>query len=371
MDDQPLTLLRCRPDYPANPLSYPSQIQDLQLLDCASLYFDFRSPARAAHQHFRKRRSPKQRLRESYTSKKPHQPVRPLSHPAHQYNPSPSSGQRTKKHRDPDLSDEAYWDKLAAEWRFEEQRQMMDPVQLYYNFGHGAVKIESLRPAPLTVEEDKMDAEGWTDVSLPPSSSLSSPEAELEREREGEREDEQMIETPLWTLSIPQPPFPLSEESWNTSYTCTFTYHRNASGLWELGYAAPHYVPNTCAPSVLLVSCTLSNSGARDCSCAEFEEVDGWRAPDEVWRGRLVEWMGGEGGEELGYADARYACDMQERRRAGWQKKDSEAAKRGCGRLASEWALVRQTRSRGDWEAEWDVVSEVSSTGSWRVVDAW
>ena len=81
--------------------------------------------------------------------------------------------------------------------------------------------------------------------------------------------------------------------------------------------------------------------------------------------------MGGEGGEELGYADARYACDMQERRRAEWQKKDSEAAKRGCGRLESEWALVRQTRSRGDWEAEWDVVSEVSSTGSWRVIDAW
>lgn len=370
MDDQPLTLLRCRPDYPANPLSYPSQTQDLQLLDCASLYFDFRSPARAAHQHFRKRRSPKQRLRESHTLKKPHQPVRPLGHPSHQCNPNPSRGQCTKKHRDPDLSDEAYWDKLAAEWRFEEQRQMMDPVQLYYNFGHGAVEIESLRPAPLTVEEEEMETEGWVDVSLPLSSSPSSPEAEAEGEREREGEDVQTVETPLWTLSIPQPPSPLSEEPRNTSHTCTFTYHRNASGLWELGYAAPHYVPNTCAPSVLLVACTLSNPGARECSCAEFEAVDGWRAPDEVWRGRLVEWMSEDEGAELGYADARYACDMQERRRAEWQTKDSEAAKRGGG-LKSEWVLVRQTRSRGGWEAEWDVVSEVSSTGSWRVVDAW
>ena len=295
MDDQPLTLLPCRPDYPANPLSYPSQTQDLQLLDCASLYFDFRSPARAAHQHLRKRRSPKQRLRESHTSKKSHQPVRPLSHPAHQYNPIPSSGQCIKKHRDPDLSDEAYWDKLAAEWRFEEQRQMMDPVQLYYNFGHGAAGIESLRPAPLTVEEGETDADGWTDISLPLSSPSSSPEVQ-----EGEGEDVQTIETPLWTLSIPQPPSSLSPSPRNTSYTCTFTYHRNASGLWELGYAAPHYVPNTCAPSVLLVACTLSNAGARECSCAEFEEVDGWRAPDEVWRGRLVEWMGGEGGGGVG-----------------------------------------------------------------------
>jgi hypothetical protein len=364
MDDQPLTLLPCRPDYPGNPLSYPSQIQDMQLIDFESLYTDFRSPARAARHHLRKRRSLKQHPGEARKPKLPHRPLSPLSHPVHQYNLNPSRGQCTKKHRDPDLNDEAYWDKLAAEWRIEEQRQMMDPAQLYYNFGHGAAGMESLRPAPCPLAEEEIDAEGWADVSLPPSSFPSSPE--------GEGDDIHTVETPLWTLSIPQSPFPLSTESWNTSHTCTFTYHRNASGLWELGYAAPPYVPNTCSPSVLLVACTLSNAGARECSCAEFEELDGWRAPDEAWRESLVEWMSKEEGEELGYADARYASDAQERRRVySRQKRDSEAAERGGARLKSEWALVRQTNSLSDREAEWDVVSEVSSTGSWRVVDAW
>ncbi|KAG9204378.1 hypothetical protein G6514_000834 [Epicoccum nigrum] len=370
MDDQPLALLSCRPDYPANPLSYPSQIQDMQLVDFESLYADFRSPSRAARQRLRKRRSPKQHLGEPRTRKLPHRPLRPLSHPVHQYNLNPNRGQCTKKHRDPDLNDEAYWDKLAAEWRVEEQRQMMDPVQLYYNFGHGAAGIESLRPAPYTAEEEETDTEGWADVSLRPSSSSSSASPEAEAEAEGE--DTHTVETPLWKLFIPQPSSPLSTEPWNTSYTCTFTYHRNASGLWELGYAAPHYVPNICSPSVLLVACTLSNAGARECSCAEFEDVDGWRAPDEVWRGSLVEWMSEEEGEELEYADARYACDTREDRRAdSSQKRDLESAKRGSGGLKSEWALVRRTRSPSACEAEWDVVSEVSSTGSWRVVDAW
>lgn len=334
MDDKPLVLIHWRDAWSDDSLSLAEAIQGMQLNDIASLYRDFRSPSRGAHQLLRKGRRPKQRRHHCNW----------LVH----CRPGFSRRLHQKERLMGECTEEAYWDELDAELAHYERLEMKDPVQLYYDHGSNAAALDSIHPEypPAKEEESELNGQVWH--SLP-----TQPET---------REEPQTITTPVWTLYLYRHvsnPTPSSPRSFHAS---SFTWHRNATGVWELGDAHPH--PKDAASDPY--GCTNSplggtyNFGVHACSCAEFPNW--WRLPEETWRGALLDLVGGDGLEELVYADARHECARKE----GGTVTTSLTAQGEAMRNRDEWTFVRP---RKDVVEQWDVISVLSSTGSWRLVD--
>lgn len=363
-EQQSTTLLRYQDTCPSRYLSLASQIQAMQANDLASQYSDFRSPSRARQQAFRKQRA--------CTTRRTRCSGRcDICSPPHLHN----RRRRLRAHVE-ECNDEAYWDERLARLDHDERIMYADVVQRYYDHGHNAMEIEALRPSSDSSSSSDTDSQDELAACLIFPTSSTPP-------------------LPPWTFitlddpKTPYSPFP------PTPSDCTFTWHRNMTGIWELGYAASmHGIPPPdddddkkahedetqdpygCSLSPLPFACLCCSPdfGAYACSCADFSAD--WRAPDGALKLRVVDLMEeGVWGAVIG-ADELHAAGWAE---MVWRGESGEGEEgvgvahetRGKRTRITEWTFVHTALCAGDagQGEEWDVISELSSTGSWRVVD--
>lgn len=372
-------------DWPSNTLSLTEQalensFSDMNLNSISALYADFRSPSRSAQRDLWRRK--KQRI------------LNPMSRTKHcAYhrnclafsNPHISSRQCRWRSVRAECTSEAYWDRECAEHDVRERVESADLVKLYYNHGHNAAVIESLHPQPLeSAQSEEGDEDGNVDewVSIPRTADTAS-DSKSASDLHPEAEPE-IKTTQNWTLYLHTPfPAPVGSpqpsrftRSCDDTPETTFTFHRNATGIWELGFAnpdssSPSADPHGCTqlPLPLSCDCCSANAGCFACSCADFPPD--WRSPDEPWRGNLIAWADGDVVQRMQLVDSLHAVQARSflltwRGGAGQGVGDGVVKHGG----SEEWTFVRAPRGNGGGQDEgWDVVSELSSTGSWRVVD--
>jgi hypothetical protein len=381
MCDPTYTFLRWpHHDWPSDTLSLAERvlendISDMERNSITALYSDYRSPSRSAQRDLRERK--RQRILN---------PMFRTKHCAYhrdclafKENHLSSRRRRTRTVRR-ECTDDAYWERECAELDVRERVEYADLVTLYYNHGHNAAAIESLRPQLFgSMQSEEGDAHEWVSVSLPADANAES-DAQFEAEPEA-------ITTQNWTIYLYPPLLTpvVSPQSSDFRPRCdyssetTFAFHRNATGLWELGYANHHLLsssadPYGCTQTPLPMSCGCcsANTGFFACSCAEFPED--WRSPAEPWQGALIQW-----GDNVNIEQhMRVADQLHEVRQRGfglswrgeaqavWKRgKDETAQHTGC----EEWTFLRVPRVKSGEKDDWDVVSSLSSTGSWRIVD--
>lgn len=335
-------------------MSVAQQVEGMEANSITGYYTDLRSPSRAHHQHLRKHRAPTPRWKRCHRDC-------PTYSRCHM-----SSPRRRTRQLQAECNDEAYWDKRVVKLDYCERLEFMDPVQAYYEYGHNAQAMESLRPTNNAEEEEKkVDGHDWIDVSS---------DTDLDSEVE-------VITTPSWTLYLYDPTNSNSHsliagDGFVEFEACTFTWHRNASGCWELGYANQYMVdedvdPYGCkqAPIPLSCHCCSYNFGVYACSCKFFPSS--WPSPEDQQRCHLLDWMDHGAWDAMDRADAVFAATREVERE--WSSASHQPQKKLMGKAecGGEWTFVRSaqaSRSRAE-EGEWDLVSSLSSTGSWRVVD--
>jgi hypothetical protein len=352
-------------DWYETPLAF--QISGMERNDISALYSDFRSPSRSARHHLRRRQQ----------VLNPIQRNKHCDHTCLPYSKRHPSGRRRRWGAvEVECTEDSYWDKECAELNYREQYMASDPVTLYYNHGRNAAVIESLRPKPedFADEAEQDDAQDWVSV-------LGSNAAEAKV---------QVVRSRDWTLHVYSPSVCMPSETHNSTLVpallgrcvgdeTTFTFHRNASGLWELGYANQWLVdastdPHGCTqlPLAIECGCCSSNRGFFPCSCSAFPA--GWRSPEDNWQGGLMEWISEAVEQRISLLDE---TDEPKRQGIGFELASYQAAADehdvGGGLVdkgrGSEWTFVRTPRAKQTDSEEWDVVSSLSSTGSWRVVD--
>ncbi|KAF2623825.1 hypothetical protein BU25DRAFT_167606 [Macroventuria anomochaeta] len=270
--EEPTTVLRHYQDNCSSlNLSLARQVEGMEQAEPNKSYLDLRSASRARYHHLRKRQSLTLRWKHCH-----------LDCPAYEHRHLSSRHRRMKKWKE-ECNEEAYWDERIVRLEHKESLEFMDPVQAYYNHGHNTTAIESLRPTKY-VEEEEAGGHDWVDVD-------DSPDDALEVE---------VITSPSWALSLHPPPqsnsspFPVAGRCvWGES---TFTWHRNTSGYWELGYANQYMVdemvdPYGCRQTPLPLSCHCCspNFGIHVCSCTEFDEHE--PSPEDQQRCHLMEWL--------------------------------------------------------------------------------
>lgn len=342
-----------------------NSVSDMNLNSISALYADFRSPSRIAQRDKRKRK--KQRMLNPMFRTKHcpyHRDCLAFS--------KPQMASRQCRWRDvrAECTSEAYWNRECAELDLREEMESADLVTLYYNHGHNAAAIEALRPQPLeSAQSEEGDEDENLDewVSIPPTS--NTPSSNLHPN------PDPSITTPqTWTISL-YPPIISPQPSYSAPET-TFTFHRNSTGIWELGFANPDSSsspsdPYGCThlPLPLSCGCCSWTTGFFACSCADFPAD--WRSPEQPWRGSLIAWVGGDVVQRLRFAD-----ELQKVEVRGLLSSGRDGAGGGEGgnegvryRGSEEWTFVRAPRAKKGSDGDWDVVSELSSTGSWRVVD--
>ncbi|KAF3038552.1 hypothetical protein E8E11_003155 [Didymella keratinophila] len=392
MCDPTYTLLRWPDhDWPRNTEFLASQvldndISDMKLNSIAALYSDFRSPSRSAQRDLWKRKKGRM-LNPMFRSK----------HCAYHHDclafskPHLSSRRRRWRSVRDECTDDAYWSRECAELEVRERMKYADLVTLYYNYGRGAEVIERLRPRTVddgSGEEGEKDddalaaAQEW--VSVIPDD--AAPEAEHEAEPEvfhiGPWEiclypAPRSTTTGLHTEVAGSPSKDAARR--DCSFDTMFAYHRNLTGIWELGYINQWLVdssadPYGCMqlPLMLDCGCCSFNTGLFACSCADFPS--NWRSPEDPWQGPLLDCADrGEMVQRMQVADKLHKLKQLEfalswRGSArDWKVEDEENSVRHAG--CKEWAFIRAPRATSREKDDWDVVSELSSTGSWRFVD--
>lgn len=388
MCDPTYTLLRWQDhDWPSNTDSLADQvfhnsIPDMEQNSISALYSDFRSPSRCAQRDLRNRK--RQRILN---------PMFRTKHCAYHHHclafsrPHISSRQRRWRGVRAECTDDAYCERECAELEVRERIEYADLVALYHNHGHNATVIERLCPQPFGGVQSEEgggdgDVQDWVSVSR-----TADTDAESEADSEARPE---VIATQTWTLylyapvlapSISPQPSHLTRQCDYGSET-TFTFHRNATGIYELGYAHPNLLssssstnpdPYGCThlPLPLSCGCCSSNAGFFACSCADFPPD--WRSPEERWRGNLIEWASGDVSRCMRLADQLH--EVRQRgfgmswRGGGGKDGRTPATRKGAANDVEEWTFIRAPRVKLGERPDWDVVSELSSTGSWRIVD--
>jgi hypothetical protein len=396
MCDPTFTLLRWpHHDWPSNTELIAAQVLDNDISDMnrnsiAGLYSDFRSLSRSAHRDVWKRK--KQRVLN---------PIFRSKHCAYHRDclafsrPHLSSRRRRWRSVSDECTEDAYWERECAELEVRERMEYADAVTLYYNHGCNAEVIERLRPSVADYREgsggDEDDdalagtlpaAQEWVSVYLD--------EAEPEPQHEAEYE---VYSTGLWEICLYPAPhstpvttlqkevsnLPSKDAGHHAILSTAFTYHRNLTGVWELGYMDadlnnPLEDPYGCTqlPLMLDCGCCSFNAGFFACSCAEFPKD--WRNPEEPWQGILMDMVSDEVVQSMRLADTLHVV-KQQGFKFSWRRESQASMSHGVRNESKqhvgceEWTFVRPPQVMPEEKEDWDVVSELSSTGSWRVVD--
>ena len=364
MEEPTFVLLRFHDSCASLNLSLIHQVEGMKYNSPNTSYADLRSPSRARHHSLRKRQTPTPRWKRC--------------HPdciAYEHLHLSSRHRRMKEYRKA-CSDSLYQDKTVVEQEHTEFLSSADPIRLYYDFGHNAPAMNSLRPSPTT---NALDAS----FALWRHSDADAPE--------------KVINEP-WTLYLYsfRSCTPLLDRSWLAGGDCTFTWHRNYSGCWELGHASQSFDPNRCTgtegaeemermgeendgfgcmQAPLMCMCCLSGRDY-DCACAEFTDHE--PSPEDCVQGALVEWMRRGACDVMAGADAEYEamrqwvgeCSVADRDgTTEYDKSGAVGPADGACEAMREWTFIRPASRAAS--PDWDLVSMVSSTGSWRVVDVW
>ena len=399
MCDPTYTFLRWpNHDWPSNTEVLAAQIldnniSDMNLNNIAALYSDFRSPSRSAQRDLWKRKKTRV-LNPMFRSKHCawHRDCLAFS------KPHLSSRRRRWWGVRDECTEDAYWERDCAELEVRERMECADLVAGYYNHGSCAGVVERLRPSTVVDEaegeegEEDGDALAAAQPAERPAEqewvSVSLEGTEIEAYYEAECE---LFTTGGWEIGLyPAPSTPTaphkkvsdspSQDAGRNDYHSAthFTYHRNLSGIWELGYINEWTVnssadPYGCTqlPLMLDCGCCSFNTGFFACSCADFPSD--WRSPEDPWQGSLTDVGGDEVLQHMQITDK-----LRELKLRGfafsWRSRaprehvideKSSVQRRG----GEEWTFVRAPRATEREKNDWDVVSELSSTGSWRLVD--
>ncbi|KAJ4326260.1 hypothetical protein N0V94_000207 [Neodidymelliopsis sp. IMI 364377] len=379
MEEPTLILRRYRDDevYPTP----ENRLNDGMELDGAgNPCLDLRSSSRDIQQRFRKRRTPTTRWKRCRNDSEAY---------SHRNN--------TRSHRRRAFEIEVTIDPfntcLQDEWSANEHHDFLvdysNPIRLYYDFGYDAAVFESIRPTvhnPSATRDNDEEVQIGETFTRWAQRRITEMRLVKESRLKSKQQQQQHTETTLPTTSADTHAHYLLRQAWDprkpprrhrpanhspfpqiTGFTWfseyTFTWHRNASGCWELGFGdqCRLWEPRDgkdeygCRQNPLLDCCLFSHVRYA-CSCAEFGEDE--RSPEDVPVCSLMEFVS----DEIWCALMRYDDDA-----VGGV---DPAADDG----GDEWTFISSantTRSLSHSQngAEWDLVSTWSgSFVSWDIL---
>ena len=389
MPFDPLLIIGYRPtccpsrDPPA-PWTLENQMLDVEYVEPNKSYLDLRSASRSLHHERRRRQPPTPRSKHCHTDCLAYEKRHLFSR------------RRRRRVFEEEGREEAYWDKECAELDHKEFLEFADPVRLYYDFGHNAAYMESLRFTTIVCVEPSAtspdtDVVGAADLCRPEEKTDENVN-ELRKVNLHSSSSSTSLFESVWTdtnIDVPQgnankllwAPYLLSGSGSRFGWSeFTMTWHRNACGVWELGYADQGVFdtecgrndedPYGCKQGPFTCMCCWHGRNF-DCSCSHFEGLEDWD-PEAQASSSLLSFLDFRTLETMKLADATF--EFQQGYEAVLAVRESEKIKETFTNRGEEyevmglkeWTFTR-TAAR-PLSPDWDVVSTLSSTGSWRVV---